>query len=206
MSTHEDAAEQEAWSATVTAHKQRQLQRIGQVAFDLVAREGISNVSMSALARSVGISRATLYHYVSDVQAAVQAHLLAQAEAFHAAVSAAVAEENGPEAQLSRYIREQVAYVAGHEHRTVAGLSAASSPLQREGSASAHRARQHDVLDDILARGMEQGVFLSAPVPVQAILIGRLLYSAEELLHRQGLSTEETATAITTLVFEGIHR
>ena len=201
-----DDRDDDDWGRAVSAHKQRRLQRIGAVAFDLVAREGLAHVSMSSLARAVGVSRATLYNYVPDVSTALRAHLIAQGEAFHVAVTAAVAEESGAEAQLRRYVAAQVAYVAGHDHRAVAALAEVDPSLRGEGSAAAHRSRQAEVLDEILERGMREGVFRDAPVAVQATLIGRLLYSADELLHAQGLSEAEAVDAITALVFDGIGR
>ncbi|MGN8026192.1 TetR/AcrR family transcriptional regulator [Microbacterium sp. 22242] len=194
------------WGTTVTVHKHRQLQRIAETAFDLAARDGLSNVSMSSLARAVGISRATLYNYVPDVATAVRAHLVTRAEAFHAAVAAAVAEEDGPQAQLRRYVREQVMYAAGEDHRAAAALAEADRTTHGEASTTAHLARQSGVLEDILAHGMSEGVFREAPVAVQAALTGRVLYGADDLLHRLGLPEDTVVEAVTRFILEGINR
>jgi len=192
------------WDATVADHKRRRMLRIGRAAADLVARDGLAAVTMSALARAAGVSRATLYNYVPDVPTAIESYLAIQASAFHTAVAAAVAAEAGPEARLRRYIREQVAYAAGADHRAVSALSHAGAVLQGAGSASAHRHRQADVLDGILEQGVREGVFRAAPVEVQALLVSRLLYCADELLHRQRLSEDETVDAIAGMVFDGV--
>lgn len=194
------------WSTTVTVHKHRQLQRIAEIAFDLAARDGLSNTSMSSLARAAGISRATLYNYVPDVATAVRTHLLARAEAFHTAVAAAVAEEDGPQAQLRRYVREQVMYAAGEDHRAAAALAEADRTVRGEASTAAHLARQSGVLEGILARGISEGVFREAPVDVQAALTGRVLFSADDLLHRLGLPEDTVVATITAFVLEGIGR
>ncbi|WP_308491519.1 TetR/AcrR family transcriptional regulator [Microbacterium terrisoli] len=194
------------WSVTVTAYKHRQLQRIASIAFDLAARDGLPNVSMSSLARAAGLSRATLYNYIPDVATAVRIQLVARAEAFQTAVTAAVAEERGSEAQLRRYVREQVAYASGDDHRAAIALAESARSLDDEASAAAHVARQAGVLDDILRRGMREGVFRTAPIVVQAALIGRALYGADDLLHRLGLPEDAVAEAITAFVLEGIGR
>lgn len=192
------------WDATVAEHKRRQLLRIGRAAADLAVRDGLSGVSMSQLARAVGVSRATLYHYVPDVGTAIQAYLTAQVEAFYATVTAAIAEETGPEAKLRRYIREQVAYVVGSDHRATVALAEAGAALGHSDSPAAHQQRHPAVLQDILDQGVQAGVFRPGPRAAQAILISRLLYSAHELLQQHHLSQAETTAAITDLILDGI--
>lgn len=191
------------WDATVAEHKQRQLLRIGRAAADLVTRDGLPGVSMTQLARAVGVSRATLYNYVPDVATAIQLYLTAQTEAFYTTVAAAIAEEAGPEAQLRRYIREQVAYVAGSDHRAAIALVDAGIALG-PGSAAEHQRRHPAVLEGILDRGAEAGVFRSAHGAARATLVSRLLYCAHELLHRHGLSQDDATIAITDLILDGI--
>lgn len=206
MVTAGGVPEGDGWDATVADHKRRQLLRIGQVAADLVARDGLSDVSMSKLARAVGISRATVYNYVPDVATAIRVHLRAQAEAFQARVEAAIAEESGPEAQLRRYIEEQVAYAAGAEHRAAAALLEAGAALGGEESPAAHHRRQSAVLDGILDRGVRDGVFRPTVGRARSVLVGRLLYGAHELLHGEGLTQAETVDAITGLLLDGVRQ
>lgn len=199
------ATEGGGWGSTVAEHKRRQLLLIGRAAADLATRGGLSGVSMSQLARAVGVSRATLYNYVPDVATAIQLYLAAQTEAFYAAVAAAVVEEAGPEAQLRRYIREQVAYVAGSDHRAAVALVEAGIALGGPDSAAAHQRHHPAVLEGILDRGVEEGVFRPANRAALATLVNRLLYCAHELLHQQGLSQSDTTDAITDLMLDGIH-
>lgn len=196
-------AEAGGWSATVAQHKQQQLARIGKAAAELVSSEGLSAVSMSRLARESGVSRATLYNYVPDVASAVRAYLTLQAELFQAAVADAVAQEDDPEAQLRRYIHEQIAYAAGADHRAAAVLLEAGTALTGADFA-AHRRRDSAVLQDILDRGTRTGVFRPEHQAPRITLISRLLYSAHELMHQHGLSQADTTAAITDLVLDGV--
>jgi AcrR family transcriptional regulator len=193
-----------AWSATVAGHKQRQLLHIGRVAADLVTRDGLAAVSMSTLARAAGVSRATLYNYVPDVPTAIRLYLTAQSGAFHTHVATAVAEETGPEAQLRRYIREQVAYVAGADHRAAVALAEAGAALTGPNCAPAPRHAVPTVLQRILDAGVADGVFAPAGAGVQALLITRLAYCAHELLHQHQLSQPAATEAIAGLILEGI--
>lgn len=193
-----------AWSATLAEHKQRQLLHIGRVAADLVTRDGVTAVSMSKLAQAAGISRATLYNYVPDVPTAIRLYLTAQSDAFHTHVAAAVAQEPGPEAQLCRYIREQVAYVAGADHRAAVALAEAGAALTGPNCTPGPRHTVPTVLQRILEAGAADGVFRADAAHVQAVLVTRLLYSAHELLHEHHLSQPAAVTAITDLVLGGI--
>lgn len=193
-----------SWDQTVSDHRQRQLLHIGQVATVLVAADGLASVSMSRLAREAEVSRATLYNYVPDVATAIQRYLDAKDEAFARAITAAVAEEPGPEAKLRRYIREQVRYVASSDHRAAVAVSEAGAALEGADSARSHQARPPAVLATLLAEGEEAGAFRPAPHEARAMLISRLLYSAQELLFTHGLSDDEATAAITDLVLGGI--
>lgn len=198
------AGETADWDTTVAEHKQRQLLHIGRVAAELVTRDGLTAVSMSTLARAAGISRATLYNYVPDVATAIRLYLSAQTDAFHTHVAAAVAEEAVPEAQLRRYIREQVAYVAGADHRAAVALAEAGAALTGPNCAPGPRHSVPGVLQKILDDGVAAGVFAPTASHLQAVLITRLLYCAHELLHRHRLSQTETVSAISDLIFDGI--
>lgn len=193
-----------SWDATVSEHKQQQLRRIGQAAVELVVDQGVAAATMTGLARAVGVSRATLYNYVPDVATAIRLYLAAHTEDFYTAVATAVAEETGPEAQLRRYISEQVAYAAGHDHRVAAALAAVGAANPKPDSATAHGKRHPEILERILDDGAHTGIFRTAPAGVHATLINQLLYSSPTLLNDLHMSHAETTSAITDLIFNGI--
>jgi AcrR family transcriptional regulator len=56
------------WSETVEAHRRDVRAAILHTAAGLVAERGLAAVTMSQVAESVGIGRATLYKYFSDVE------------------------------------------------------------------------------------------------------------------------------------------
>src|SRR5690606_26011750 len=82
-------------------------------------------------------------------------------------------------------------------HEAGVALGGADSPAR-------HRQRQSALLDGIIETGVQAGVFRPAVGDAQAILISRLLYCAHELIHRQHLSQDDTVSAITHLIFDGI--
>lgn len=59
------------WSETIEEHRSAVLDSILDATGRLVHREGITGLTMTALAEASGVGRATLYKYVPDVAAAV---------------------------------------------------------------------------------------------------------------------------------------
>lgn len=59
------------WEATVDAHRGAVQRAIAQATARVIHRDGISGLTMSAIATEAGIGRATLYRYVKDADAAL---------------------------------------------------------------------------------------------------------------------------------------
>ena len=55
------------WDESVANHKRRLEDHIIEVALGLISEKGMSEVSMSELAKQAGVSRRTLYNYFPDV-------------------------------------------------------------------------------------------------------------------------------------------
>ncbi len=191
------------WLATVANHKQQQALHIGRAAAELALEHGISAVTMSALARDAGISRATLYNYVPDVATAISLYLKAQGEVFRTHVETAIEEEPDPRRKLRRYISEQVAFVATPDHQAAAALM--NTGLR--GQTGAHEERAPDLLVGILRQGIADGSFDAAfDAEALAMLITRLLYSAHELLVVRQMSEQDVRDMLLSLICDGIDR
>jgi AcrR family transcriptional regulator len=61
------------WSDTVDSHRAEVREAILQAAWSLAAASGPASVTMSQVAETAGVGRATLYKYFSDVQAILSA-------------------------------------------------------------------------------------------------------------------------------------
>lgn len=61
------------WSETVTEHRSAVLDAILDATAQLVHRDGVAGLTMTALAEASGVGRATLYRYVPDVGSALAA-------------------------------------------------------------------------------------------------------------------------------------
>lgn len=61
------------WSETVTEHRSAVMDAILDATAQLVHRDGVAGLTMTALAEASGVGRATLYRYVPDVGSALAA-------------------------------------------------------------------------------------------------------------------------------------
>lgn len=61
------------WNETIEAHREAVREAILDTTWALVAQHGLVSVTMSRIAQEVGIGRATLYKYFSDVEAILAA-------------------------------------------------------------------------------------------------------------------------------------
>lgn len=85
-------------------------------AAELFARRGYSATSMNEVARSRGLSKATLYHYYRDKRALLVAIAEGHVQRLHAVVAEVGAERLPPEAHLRELIERIVVEYADAQH------------------------------------------------------------------------------------------
>jgi AcrR family transcriptional regulator len=105
------------WTETIQAHRHQVRDAILDTTWELVATHGLLSVTMSQIAETTGIGRATLYKYFPDVEAI----LLAWHERHvsgHLAQLAELRDQAGDPAQRLRAVLEAYALICHHrEHR-----------------------------------------------------------------------------------------
>lgn len=150
------------WSDSLTEHKQRQRQHIVQAAGQLIADRGAGELTMSALARRAGISRATLYHYFPDVERVIAAVVADQAARFRSDLDRKLAGAANSHERLTCYVLT-VHHWAQRRARHGSGTRKLSSQLL----AVVHEplAELRELLTAILADGIADGTFASTLDP-----------------------------------------
>jgi AcrR family transcriptional regulator len=133
-------------------HRLRQAGGIVQSAMELVFSQGVSALSMSAIAQAAGVSRQTLYKYFPDVESVLRAAVQSSS---HDTTS--IAEEATPVDQLRAFI-QYVLGAAAAGHPSPAALEPVLAPDTRA-ELEAHATQVRGMLDVILRRGMDDGVF-----------------------------------------------
>lgn len=141
------------WNETIETHRDAVRQAVLDSAANLVAGHGIAGVTMSAIAQSAGIGRATLYKYFPDVESILLAWHERQVQA-HLSELLKIREQTvGAREQLGAVLH---AYAfmshAGHVDAEVARL---------HHSRHAGQAQQHllDFLAELIHEGSAAGVF-----------------------------------------------
>ena len=91
------------WSATIDEHRSAVLNAILDATGEVVGQRGITGVSMTAIAATAGVGRATLYKYVPDTAAAIAAWQHREMEK-HLAELRAIAVQAPPASRLGNML------------------------------------------------------------------------------------------------------
>jgi len=133
-------------------------QRIAEAALTLIAELGLAGVTMSEVARQAGVARQTLYNHYSDVESIVTSVIEQHEKGGLAQVLQLLEGYDGARAKLEQLIRHSVT-MGAHGHALVS-LESSLSPGAQD-VLRAHRGRTEEIVKEILAEGVAEGVFRS---------------------------------------------
>lgn len=194
------------WPEMMDGARQRLALHIGRTALGLIAEHGLGGTTMSRLAKAAGVSRATLYKYFPDVEAAVVAYVAAEIERYQAELRAALSQVDDPCLRMDMYIDHQVDYLHGEEHRAGAGqLEAASLSPGAQAGLEAHLVSLRAIVAEILSAGVAAGVFRAdLDVDVQTTLLLHLMNGAHSALDKDGVPPHRVKAALKDIVHRGL--
>jgi AcrR family transcriptional regulator len=144
------------WNETIQAHRNQVRDAILDSTAALVATHGLLSVTMSQIAETTGIGRATLYKYFPDVEAILLAWHERQITA-HLAQLAALRDQASDAGQRLEAVLEAYALIShdrfSHEHPgpEVAAL------LHRDVHLTRAQQQVHDLLKDLLTEAAATG-------------------------------------------------
>ena len=152
------------WNETVASHRQEVREAILDAAGHLVMSRGLLAVTMSQLAESTGIGRATLYKYFHDVEDVLAAwherHV-----AGHLAELATIAADPGDPATRLRRVLRAYAYICV-ERRRHGGDAIAEALHRHQDRAGMHERELRELLSVLIAEaGREAGGLIRSDVP-----------------------------------------
>lgn len=145
------------WNSTIDEHRRTVHGAILDAAATLVTEHGLAAVTMSQIATTAGIGRATLYKYFPDVQAIVVAwHERLVAEHLDQLTHAA-ASDTAPAERL-RLVLATLAELSGGRHQPAAGHDGdLAVPLHRAEHLHQARHRLHQLLTDVVQAAADAG-------------------------------------------------
>ncbi|WP_191842835.1 TetR/AcrR family transcriptional regulator [Catellatospora chokoriensis] len=139
------------WNATIDAHRNAVREAVLDAAAALVTERGLAAVTMSQIAESSGIGRATLYKYFPDVESILRAWHERQVGAHLAALEQVRASSAAPGAALSSVLHAY-GFICHARH----GGALAAMLHSDDGLAEAHR-RLRDMVTELVAAAASAG-------------------------------------------------
>lgn len=183
---------------TVAEHRSRQLATLLEAARELVVEQGSAALTLTALARRVGVSRTGLYEYFrsreSLVAAIVEDELPRAVERIHRAL-----REASPDlaTQIRAYVHAQVEVICDPRHAAVSALAVQALPAAH----IRHILEGHGVMVTPLA-----GVLTRAGIPdaeLRAELVQAVVDAAGRRIQQEGPTAG--AAVIDTAVAQILH-
>jgi len=146
------------WTETVASHRLEVREAVLDAVGELVMSRGLLAVTMSQLAESTGIGRATLYKYFGDVEEVLtawhQRHV-----ASHLAELTEIAGRSADPAARLRLVLRAYADICRMRHRH--GGDALAAALHRNDQADFHERQLHDLLAALITEAGAAGVVRS---------------------------------------------
>jgi AcrR family transcriptional regulator len=184
------------WNATIEAHRREVRDAIVDTTAALVAEHGLLSVTMSQIAEAVGIGRATLYKYFSDVETILLAWHERQI-ARHLDHLADVRDETAEAGERLEAVLEAYALILyesrGHHDTELAGL------LHRDEQVAQAHQKLHAMIRDLLAEAKERGHIRIDIAPDE--LANYCLYS---LAAASSLSSTVAVRRLVTITLDGL--
>lgn len=194
-----------SWSEVLDEHRSRQREQVLTAALELLGERGMAGLTMSALAQRAGMSRATLYHYFSDVDAVLAAWVGEEIKRSLAALVSEASAIADPLARLEYVIDAQAQLFASQHHRlnTEHFESEAGAPAVRR-EVSNQMAPLRHLLAATVADAQRLGIFRSdLSADLAADLVLGLIGAIRRRLVAGNMRAAEAAPAVMALVRDG---
>lgn len=184
------------WNETIDAHRRDVREAILAAAWQLVREQGLLSVTMSQIAVSTGIGRATLYKYFPNVEAVLLAHHRSHVEG-HLARFAEIS--TGPGEPTERLQAALTAYAMICHHRERHGSRELFALLHRDEQVAGAERQVRQVFTDLLAEARAAGGVRDDVAPAE--LAGYCLHA----LTAAGMARSEAAVRrLVTVTLAGL--
>lgn len=192
-----DSTQDDLWEESLSDHKTRQADQIVMAALEIVATDGMSRLSMSAIADNAGISRQTLYRYYPDIDSVLTAAMTSTASEAHINE---LMSDGTPSEQLDSLVA-MILEGAAAGHPSPAQYEQSLPPRARE-AARKHAEQIEQLVIGMIEQGVADGSFSADLDPtIDGAILYRLITSTHDLA-----ADAEGSTAIIEHVTDGVHR
>jgi len=163
-------------------------QTLLEAAAEEFALRGYDQANINTISTKAGYAKGTIYNYFSSKQALLLALIDSIAQEHFEEMQSAVLVVEEPMARLERFFQAGFAYVASHMQRarvmfnTVNG----SDQQQKDYCFRAYQPMFKLVADQILAPGMQQGLFRQAELEPTSFLLMTIYLGTASQVNEQG--------------------
>ncbi|MEN9687185.1 MAG: hypothetical protein RL381_197 [Actinomycetota bacterium] len=134
--------------ATIGEQRAMRQQQIIDAAMGLALTDGAHSVTVSAVAKSAGISRSLVYEYFASSADLIADLVLEELQSYRIRLETAVVGAQDPYSYIENWISEALQYIADGRHLLVKSLNSISTPeFRRAEIAQGHR----DLMSTIVA-------------------------------------------------------
>lgn len=179
---------------------------IVQAAARIFSRDGYARARLEDVAALVGIRKASLYYHIDskeDLLFAIHEHLISE---LLANTYTALSTVRSPEERLRVVIRMAMRLIAEHQEEVTVFLHEYRVlNNDRWEEVVAKRDEHQQIVEDILADGIEQGVFREIPVKITTFgIFGMTNYGYQWFRSSGTFSADEIADIFADVVLNGI--
>lgn len=181
------------WNETIETHRDAVRQAVLDAAANLVEGHGLSGVTMSAIAQSAGIGRATLYKYFPDVESILMAWHERQIES-HLAELALVRDRTEGAWQQLEAVLHAYAFLSRHGHSDAEAVR-----LHQGRHTGDARASLQAFIAELVRRGAADGAFRQDVAPDELAV-----FCLHALGAAAGLSSPESMLRLVSVTLDGL--
>ncbi len=181
------------WNETIEEHRAAVRDAILETAAALAFEHGLTSVTMSQIATSTGIGRATLYKYFPDVEAILLAWHEQQITTHLQSLTAIRDHTDGPDRQLEAVLQ---AYARNAFQRHDTDLGAV---LHRGGHLVAAQQHLHDLITELVAAGAQNGSLRDDVAPEELAS-----YCLHALNAASGLASQSAVRRLVLVTLAGL--
>ncbi|GAA2530056.1 TetR/AcrR family transcriptional regulator [Rarobacter incanus] len=155
-------------------HREQTRNRLFAALSTLMTERGFDAISFADIAAAAGVGRTAVYNHFPDKEALLIGFIGHETEQYLGSLQRALRDVDDPVSQLQTYVRAQLGLkrvfhlAPGADLRTV--LSRSSQQRLRD-----HVVQVEGILTNIIATGVEQGVFPAQDVPTTVSLVSGCL-------------------------------
>lgn len=143
-------------AADLLANREYRREQLTNAALELALENGVSAVTIAAVAKRAGLSRASVYEYFASSADLITDLIVEEMEIYATRLINALNGATDPFEQLELWIREALLYVADGRHLLVKSLGTITPPEFRQEEVTAgHRNLMATFMAPIAALGLE---------------------------------------------------